>query len=148
MYCSNVNTRRMSQPDMGSIFHIKNQWSILVIGNYYVNYHNYQNSKLLYSPNTKQTLMHLFLFQYVRRVYTTAINFPCIHRNSHLGSSFLIKIGGGDGGFTPSFGKPCYLVKREPAPVLAEFCKFIFNWTSTRSNTSSRSINIFIQSNK
>ena len=62
-----------------------------------MNYHNYQNSKLLYSPNTKQTLMHLFLFQYVRRVYTTAINFPCIHRNSHLGSSFLIKIGGGMG---------------------------------------------------
>ena len=26
-----VNTRRMSQPDMESIFHIKNQWNILVI---------------------------------------------------------------------------------------------------------------------
>ena len=26
----NVNTRRMSKPDMGSIFHIKNQWNILV----------------------------------------------------------------------------------------------------------------------
>jgi len=42
-YCSvlslgdNVNTRRMSNPDMGSIFHIKNQWNILVIRNYYVN---------------------------------------------------------------------------------------------------------------
>ena len=48
LYCSvlslggNVNTRRMSQPDMGSIFHLKNQWNILVIGNYYVNYQNYQ----------------------------------------------------------------------------------------------------------
>ena len=46
LYCSvlspggNVNTRRMSQPDMGSIFHN--------------------------------------MFQYVRRVYATAINFPCI----------------------------------------------------------------------
>ena len=43
VYCSvlslggNVNTRRMSNPDMGSIFHIKNQYNILVIGNYYVN---------------------------------------------------------------------------------------------------------------
>ena len=43
LYCSvlslggNVNTRRMSQPDMGFIFHVKNQWNILVIGNYYVN---------------------------------------------------------------------------------------------------------------
>ena len=49
LYCSvlslggNVNIRRMSQPDMGSIFHIKNQWNILVIGNYYVNYQSYQN---------------------------------------------------------------------------------------------------------
>jgi len=48
VYCSvlslggKVNRRRMSQPDMGSIFHIKKQWNILVIGNYYVNYQNYQ----------------------------------------------------------------------------------------------------------
>ena len=67
-YCSvlslggNVNTRRMSKPDMGSIFHINNQWNILVIGNYYVNYQNYQNSMLLTSSDTKRTLMHLFLF--------------------------------------------------------------------------------------
>ena len=45
---------------------------------------------LLTSSNTKRKLMHLFLFttkqipprenwfQYVRRVYATAINFPCI----------------------------------------------------------------------
>ena len=93
LYCSvlslggNENTRRMSQPDMGSIFHITNQWNILVIGNYYVNYQNYQNSMLLTSSDAKRTLMHLFLFtnstrenwlQYVRRVYATAINFSCI----------------------------------------------------------------------
>ena len=35
----------MSKPDMGSIFHIKNQWNILVIGNYNINYQNYQNLK-------------------------------------------------------------------------------------------------------
>ena len=98
LYCSvlplggNINTRRMSQPDMGmgSIFHIKNEWNILVIGNYYVNYQNYQNSMVLSSTDTKRTLRHLFIysclqipprenwFQYVRRVYATVINFPSI----------------------------------------------------------------------
>ena len=82
-----INTRRMSQPDMGSIFQIKNQWNILVLGSYYVNYQNYQNSMLLSSSDTERTLRHLFLFtnsagenwfQYVRRVYMTANNFPCI----------------------------------------------------------------------
>ena len=58
----NVNTRRMSKPDMGSIFHISNQWNFLVIGNYYVNYQNYQNSMLLTSSDSKRTLRHLFLF--------------------------------------------------------------------------------------
>ena len=37
-----VNTRWMSKPDMGSI----NQRKILVIGNYYINYQNYQNLML------------------------------------------------------------------------------------------------------
>ena len=59
----NVNTRRMPKPDMGSIFHIKNQWNIIVIGSYYVNYKNYQNLMLLSSSDTKRTLMHLFLFK-------------------------------------------------------------------------------------
>ena len=49
----------MSQPDMGYIFYIKNQWNILVVGNYYV---NYQNLMLLISSDTKRTLMHLLLF--------------------------------------------------------------------------------------
>jgi len=69
LYCrglslgGNVNTRRMSKPDMGSIFHIKkNQWNILVTGNYYVSYQNHQNLMLLTSSDTKRTLMHLFLF--------------------------------------------------------------------------------------
>ena len=68
LYCSvlslggKVNTRRMSKPDIGSIFHINKQWNILVIGNYYVNYQNYQNLMLLTSSDTKRTLRHLFLF--------------------------------------------------------------------------------------
>ena len=68
LYCSvlslggNENTRRMSKPDMESIFHIKNQWNILVIGKYYVNYQNYKNVMLLTSSDTKRTQMHLFLF--------------------------------------------------------------------------------------
>ena len=59
LYCSVlslgsiVNTKRMSKPDMGSIFHIKNQWNILPIGNYYM---NYQNLMLLTSLDTKRTL--------------------------------------------------------------------------------------------
>ena len=68
LYCSvlslggNGNTRRMSKPNMGSIFHIENQWNILVIGNCYVNCQNYENLMLLSSSDTKRTLMHLFLF--------------------------------------------------------------------------------------
>ena len=92
--CGYVNTRRMSKPDMGSIIHIKNQWKILVIGNYYVNYQNYQNLMLLTSSDTKRTLRHLLLFtnsaqlenwfQDERRVYATAISFPCISTLSQL----------------------------------------------------------------
>ena len=65
-YCSvlslgaNVNTRQMSKPDMGSIFHKKK--SIKYSGNYYVNYQNYQFLMLLTSWDTKPTPMHLFLF--------------------------------------------------------------------------------------
>ena len=95
LYCSvltlggNVNKRRMSKLDMGSIFHIKNQWYILVIGNYYVNYQNYQNLMPLTFSDTKRTLIWCIYsywqippkenwFQCVRRVYTIAINFPSI----------------------------------------------------------------------
>ena len=69
LYCSvlslggNVNARRMSKPDMGSIFYIKNKWNILVIGTYYVNYQHYQNLLILTYSDTKRTLMHLFLFR-------------------------------------------------------------------------------------
>ena len=65
LYCSvlslgsKVNTRRMSQPDMGSIYHIKNQLNILVIENYYV---NYQNEMFVSSLDTRGTLMHQCLF--------------------------------------------------------------------------------------
>ena len=67
-YCSvlslggNVNTRRMSKPDMVSIFHINNQWNILTIGNCSVINQNYRNSMLLTSSDTKRTLRHLILF--------------------------------------------------------------------------------------
>jgi len=70
LYCSvlslggNVNTRRMSKHDMGSISHIKYQCNILVIGNYYVNYQNYQNSILLTSLDTKRTLMLNLVYKF------------------------------------------------------------------------------------
>ena len=94
LYCSvlslgsNINTGQISKPDMESIFNIKNQWNILVIGKYYVNYQNYQNVMLLAFSDTKRTLVHLFLFTNsaqrelvsicTQSVYATAINFPCI----------------------------------------------------------------------
>ena len=83
---SNVNTRWMSKPDMGSIFYIKNQWNILVIGNYYVNYQNYHIWKL-YPPRILEehwciysclhTPARMNWFPYLCREYATAINFPC-----------------------------------------------------------------------
>ena len=58
-------------------------------------YQNYQNLMLLTSSDTKRTLMHLFLFtnsaqrelfQYVRRVYTTAIALhSCLYVFIYLG---------------------------------------------------------------
>ena len=78
----------MLQPDMGSIFHIKNQWNILVIRNYYVNYQNDQkfNAFNLIEYFTNTDAIYSFLqilprenwFQYVYRLCATAINFPCI----------------------------------------------------------------------
>ena len=59
----------------------------MVIGSYYVNYHNYQNLMLLTSSDTKWTLMHLFLFTnsaqrelvlICTQSLRNAINFPCI----------------------------------------------------------------------
>ena len=58
-----VNTRRMSQPDMESIFTkiiYEIFWSF--IGNYYENFQNYLNLMLLSSSDTRRTLMHLFFF--------------------------------------------------------------------------------------
>ena len=53
-----------------------------------MNYQHYRNAMLLTSSDTKRKLMHIFLFTYsaqrtlvsiyIRRVYATAINFPCI----------------------------------------------------------------------
>ena len=90
LYCcvlslgGNVNTRRVSQPDMGSIFHIKNPWNILVIGNYYVNYQNLMllPPRILNEHWCIYSCLQIPLrenwFQCVSRVYTTAFNFPCI----------------------------------------------------------------------
>ena len=93
LYCSvlsyggNVNTRRMSKPDMESIFHIKKLMKYSGHRNLLCELSKLSNLLLSTFSDTKRTLMHLFLFtnsvqrelfQYVRRVYTTEINFPCI----------------------------------------------------------------------
>ena len=70
-----VNTRRMSKSDMGSIFYIKKPMKYSGHRKLLVNYLLYEYwciySCLQISPRENW-------FQYVRRVYTTAINFPCI----------------------------------------------------------------------
>ena len=93
LYCSvlslggNVNTRRKSKPDKGSIFHIKK--SKKYSGhkkNYYVKCQNYQNLIILTSSDTKRTLMNLFLFTNSAQRELVSIcmqsireiNFPCI----------------------------------------------------------------------
>ena len=77
--CKVNRTRRMSQPDMGSIFHIKKSIKYSAgKRNYDVNYQNYQNEMLLSSSSTiRGTLLHQ-IFQYVRREYAKAINVPCL----------------------------------------------------------------------
>jgi len=89
----------MSKPDMGSIFHIKNQLNILVIGNYYVNYQNYPNVMLSTSSDTKRTLMHLFFFtnsaqrelvsictqsEYMQMQLSYLALYPCIYLSIYL----------------------------------------------------------------
>ena len=89
LYCNilslggHVNTRRMSKLDMGSIVHIKK--SMKYSGRRKL-LCKLSNLMRLTSSDTKRTLIYSCLqippkenwFQCVRRLYTTAINFPCI----------------------------------------------------------------------
>ena len=93
LYCSvlslrgNVNTRRMLQPDMESIFQIKIK-SMKYSGHrkQLCELSKLSNLVLLTSSDTKRTLMHLFTKSAQRElvsictqsIYTTAIKFPCI----------------------------------------------------------------------
>ena len=79
----NVNTRRMSKPDMGSIFHLNNQWNILVIGNYYVNYQNYQYLMLLTSSDNTDASILVYKFRPERT------GFNMYAENSELKLTFL-----------------------------------------------------------
>jgi len=98
LYCSvlslggTVNTRRMSKSDMGSIFHINNQLNILVIGNYHVNYQNYQNSMLLTSSKTKRTLMHLFLFTNSAQRELFSICTQSVHNCNELSLHYIFVV--------------------------------------------------------
>ena len=96
LYCSvlslggNVNTRWMSKPEMGSIFHIKNRWKILVIGNYFVNYQNFQNLMLLTSSDTKRPLMHLFLFTNSAQRELVSICTQSIHDRNKISLPYIL----------------------------------------------------------
>ena len=90
LYCTvlslggNVNTRRMSKPDMGSIFPIKKYSGHRKLLFEFSKLSKFNAINLLgYLINTDESiLVYKFCpekwFQYVRRVYETAINFPCI----------------------------------------------------------------------
>ena len=89
LYCSvmslggNVNTRRMSNPDIGSIFHIKNLWNILFIGNYYMNIKIFQIQWLiLTSSATIRKMMDLFLF-------TNSAQYVSLHYNLGMDQVFF-----------------------------------------------------------
>jgi len=68
LYCSvlclggNVNTRRMLQPDMGSIFHIKKPMKYSGHRKILCKLSKLSNLMLLTSSDTKRSLMHPFLF--------------------------------------------------------------------------------------
>ena len=68
LYCSvlslggNVNTRRMLQPDIVSIFHIKKSMKYSGHRKLLCELSKLSNLMLLTSSKTKRTLMHLFLF--------------------------------------------------------------------------------------
>ena len=79
-----------TKPDMGSIIHIKNQWNILVIGNYYVNYQNYQNLMLLSSSDTWRTLIHLLLFTNSAQRELVSICTQSIHNRNWLSLPYIL----------------------------------------------------------
>ena len=58
----NVNTRRMSKPDMRSIFHIKISMKYSGHRELLCELSKLSKFNALTSSNTKRTLMHLFLF--------------------------------------------------------------------------------------
>ena len=92
LYCSvlslggNVNTRRMLELDMGSIFQIRKSMKYSGHRKLLCELSKLSNLMLLTSSDTERARIYSCLqirpkenwFQYVRRVYTTAINFPCI----------------------------------------------------------------------
>ena len=68
LYCSvlslgnNVNTRRMLQPDIGSIFYIKKSMKYSGHRKLLCELSKWSNLMLFFSSDTKRTLMHLFFF--------------------------------------------------------------------------------------
>ena len=94
LYCNvlslggNVNARRMSKPDMGSIFHIEKlmkysgQMKLLCELSKLSKINAFNPSRILNEHLCIYSCLQIppreNWFQYVRRVYATAINFPCI----------------------------------------------------------------------
>ena len=73
----------------GIHFHKINLWNILVIGNYYVNFQNYQNLMLLTSSDTRRTLMHLFLFTNSAQRELVSVCTQSIHNRNWLSLPYI-----------------------------------------------------------
>ena len=61
-----------------------------VIGNYYVNYQNYQNLMLLTSSDTKRTLMHLLLFTNSTQRELVSMCTQSIHDRNYLSLRYTL----------------------------------------------------------
>ena len=111
LYCSalslggNVNTRRMLQPDMGSIFHIKKSTKYSGHRKLLYKLSKLSNLILLTSSDHKRTLMHLFLFTnsaqrelvsictqsiYDRNKLSLPYILDCMHTRQHFLSARII----------------------------------------------------------
>ena len=96
LYCSvlslggNVNTRRMSKPDMGSIFHIKKSMKYSGHMKLLCELSKWSNLMLLTSSDTKLPLMHLFLFTNSAQRKLVSLCTQSIHDRNKLSLPYIL----------------------------------------------------------
>ena len=96
LYCSvlslggKVNKRRMSKPDMGSIFHIKKSMKYFGHWKLLCELSKLSNLMLLTSSDTKRKLMHLFLFTNSAQRELVSICTQGIHERNKLSLHYTL----------------------------------------------------------